>query len=263
MNVHVFKLDKNSFDKPGVLSVERVTLQNEKCLYLNTLQISNLKTSGPTKTFKAGLFNIPLVRYGSSITMDIKDALGDVNSLKNFFGLSIVDGENRTYIYKGTKHSTPVALEGELKIMNAETREINTVYLFIPCFVPNGHLEIIADSGSNMGVFDLSGTIYPIKVSTYKTGTQDIDTISVQYYSISDKSVCEISNNFNFVIKDEDSVEIVSIPYLYNFETGDYIYDKDMLIIDCSTNHAESTQSDFINNKDAIQIILGKNPDEN
>lgn len=260
MNIHVFKLDQNSFVKPGILSVERVAHQSENCLYLNTLQLSNLKTTGPTKKWEAGLFNIPLVRYGSSISIDIKDALGDLNSLQTFFGFKNVEDDTYSYVYKGNSHSSPLALEGELKIMNAITKEINTVYLFIPCFVPNGNLEIIADSASNLGVFDLSGTIYPMKVTTLAKdaeGNVDIykhNQVSVQYYSISAKSIFDTPKDF--ALQDEDIVIIECVPYVYNFETGDYIYNEDAIIIDASASNKEGKPSNFIKNKDAVQLII-------
>lgn len=170
MNICVFKLDEDIYNHNRALSSDSFKHLCEskeeeraesKLLFLDTLKISNLSESGPQKTFKAGKINIPIIRHGKQTTLNINDALGRLQTLVHFFGLKRM--ENFAAYYSTEDFVEPLALEGEMKIVNLKG-ETETLYLFIPCFVPDGKLTLTQDAEGAFGVFDLSGQLFPVRM---------------------------------------------------------------------------------------------------
>ena len=221
MNVCVYKLNryKNYGDKIKPSQGDFSSLSDY--LFLDTLKISNIKETGPTKTFKAGAFNIPIIRTGKNISIEIQDALGRLDTLKHFFGLrEILDSDNNLYsLYRNNASPCPLALEGELKIVNAKNNQTETIFLFIPFFLPDGNLNITADADNNVGVFDLSGSIFPVKI-------QYGNTIHTEFYSISSSSMLNTSTLG--AIASEDDVIIYTV---LNDPDKTYIYSGDNVTI--------------------------------
>ena len=171
MNICVFKLKDGEIYKHNealsfdsfwhACEAKKEEGAESKLLFLDTLKISNLSESGPQKTFKAGKINIPIIRHGKQTTLNINDALGRLQTLVHFFGLKPIEGFAACY---GTEEFVePLALEGEMKIVNLKG-ETETLYLFIPCFLPDGKLTLTQDAEGAFGVFDLSGQLFPMKM---------------------------------------------------------------------------------------------------
>lgn len=182
MDVRVYKITSECFLKPGVLNLDMVQAVNPTPMYLNTLTVSSIKTKGPTKIFKSGLYNIPVAQCGNTTTIELKDALGRLDVLKNFFNFQVTNSNDR--IYKNIGKNTIFALEGVIKIINAEQeQEVQQLFLFIPFFIPNQNIDIISDTTNKFGVFDLSGNIYPMTVE----GTGIVK--HQEFYSLSQNSI--------------------------------------------------------------------------
>ena len=192
MNICVFKLDEDIYNHNRALSSDSFKHLCEskeeegadsKLLFLDTLKISNLSESGPQKTFKAGKINIPIIRHGKQTTLNINDALGRLQTLVHFFGLKRM--ENFAAYYSTEDFVEPLALEGEMKIVNLKG-ETETLYLFIPCFVPDGKLTLTQDAEGAFGVFDLSGQLFPMKME--KKYYLEGETIKEGYLGVYDES---------------------------------------------------------------------------
>lgn len=172
MNVCLFKLSENV--KYGLNTLDTKTdfvhignIKNpNRFVYLDTLKISNIQESGPKKTFKAGAKNIPIVKYGKTVKIDIEDALGRLDTLVNFFNLHFDDDFN--IIYSDNNFSEPFALHGEMQVVDMSGQK-HTLFIFIPCFVPQNNLTINQDAEGEFGIFDLSGDIFsmPIQITKY------------------------------------------------------------------------------------------------
>lgn len=176
MNIAVMKLSEGSYG--GVVGSN---IENTGC-FLNTLTVSSITESGPKKEFKIGLNNFPAIRCGKTVTIEIQDALGKLDTLQNFFNFKTPapfnDTQRLDYIYSSVEFSEPLALLGQVKLIN-DTMTTEDVWLFIPCFVPNGAIKITQDIESSFGLFDLSGTIYPTKIK-YGPETEP----HTEYYSL-------------------------------------------------------------------------------
>ena len=168
MNVCVVKLSDMQYGKQ--LTPEDFS---EHVCFLDTLKIANITETGPKKEFKTGLNNFPAIRYGKAVTLDMHDALGKVETLKNFFGFKETQSGS---LYSSDHFAEPIALLGQVKVINTEM--VNTdLWIFIPCLVPKGVLTITQDAEGEFGVFDLGGTLYPVNFATFEDG------IHQEYYS--------------------------------------------------------------------------------
>ena len=187
MNVYVYKL--SAYGKKICTHTDDEEIKNHEAwqgaignelnaktfvCYLDTLKISNITQSAPKKEFNIGKYNIPLIRWGKTVTMDITDALGNLDTLQYFFGLQEGEGD---YLYANHEFAEPLAMLGEAKISNSKG-ELESVWIFIPCFVPKGELKIVQDADSGVGVFDLNGTLYP---ASFKYGNEEPH---MEFYSI-------------------------------------------------------------------------------
>ena len=160
MNVHIIKLVDNANYGRNITSSD---FNKASILCLDTLQLSNLSEEGPNKTFKVGLFNIPVIRHGKTVALDIKDGLGKIETLINFFNIKAArnNGQISGLYGKNSFSCEPFAIEGELLLQNIKGQN-KKLYLFIPCFMPKGNLQLVGNNGE-FGVFDLSGQLFPCK----------------------------------------------------------------------------------------------------
>lgn len=175
VDVHIFKL-KSGKKYGKVLSIE--DFDSEKCIYLDTLKLCNIKEKGSKYVFKSGEFNVPVRRIGNTISIEIKDALGKTSTLKDFFNLQI-DGHR---LYRSNIAAQPFALEGKVETVNLQG-QTNHIYIFIPCFLPSGTLELLTSIEQEFGVFDLSGEIFPVFFTNEKT--------HLEWYSFSPYSILD------------------------------------------------------------------------
>lgn len=223
MDVCVFKLHNAHYDEV----LNRNSFEHTPKMFLNTLKITNIKEKGPNKTIKAGKHNLPVKRYGRTITMDINDALGRADTLKYFFNLK--DHGNR--IYRDVNFADALCLEGKVTIVNSEA-QTEQLYLFIPCFVPNGTLNINMDSEKEFGIFDLSGEIFPCFI-------QENDRVKphMEFYSISKYSFFNANAPEPTLISEDDVIIIPSFdtPSVAECD-NDVIRSGDTIVIDSEFN---------------------------
>jgi hypothetical protein len=165
---------------------------NGEVLYLDTLKISNLKEEGPKKTFKAGARNVPVVRHGKTIKMNITDALGRIATIKHFFGLEV---DNKYNIICGTDHyAQPLALSGEIEVIQ-RNGSVQKLFLFIPYFLPQSNFALTQEAAGDFAVFDLGGELFPVKLKVKDPNRSDAEKIFSGYYILSDKPFVSGNNS--------------------------------------------------------------------
>lgn len=128
---------------------------------LDTLKISSIKQESPKKVFNIGINNMPLIQTGKSFVINIEDALGRSQTLKNFLSaqkLNITNNIDILYFNQNIK-TMPLLLEGRTTIL-LDNNTKKDIYILIPCFIPDSVFNLILDE-SNSAVFDLSGKAYP------------------------------------------------------------------------------------------------------
>lgn len=157
MDIHVYSLNENKKYNPHTgVTRDDFTYAG---ICLDTLKITNVKQSGPKKSFPAGLYNMPAIRWGKTVQMDIEDAIGRKQTLINFLGLE----ENAKNLSMGNKFSKAFALQGHTRLLGLNNRLVD-VYITIPCFLPNNEVDLSMEAEGDFGVFDLSGVLYPVRL---------------------------------------------------------------------------------------------------
>jgi hypothetical protein len=156
MDVHVYRLKTDR--TYGTHKIDKDDFESLSIM-LDTLKISSIKQSAPKKTFSVGLFNIPQIRTGKTVEVEIQDALGRKQTLNYFFGLNTHSNTNTFAI--GTRFSDPICLEGYTFIVDEQGNK-QQIWITIPCFVPKGTFNVNLQSDGEAGVFDLSGEAYPV-----------------------------------------------------------------------------------------------------
>ena len=140
-------------------------------LCLDTLKIANLTMEGPTKTITGGMANNTLIKYGKTMTLEMQDALGRAEVLKQFFGCDVNDTTGVISITD--KFPGAFAIEGETFVIDQATGEKHNVYIFIPQFLPEAIFNLTQEADGDAAVFDLNGTVNLTPVA--KTGDGDTD----------------------------------------------------------------------------------------
>lgn len=199
MDVRVFKIKQ--YKKRNFIS-QFIDIENS--IFLDTLKISNIQESGPNKVFKAGLHNVPLIRQGKTVSIEMTDALGKLCELETFFGLqrSSVSNSARS-LYSSNKFAEPIALEGKTFVIDLDG-QLKELYIFIPFFIPNSILNLTQDPSSDFGVFDIGGQAFPAYVQRKENNEQG----HYEYYSLSYESIL---NHFSEDVDHDDDLTIYSI----------------------------------------------------
>lgn len=223
MDICVFKLKDVGYD--GVLT--RQDFEHQPKIFLNTLKITNLKEKGPTTTIKSGKMGIPVKKYGRTITMDINDALGKVNTLIEFFGLK----QSGNRLYRDVNFTDALCLEGKVKVVDTEAH-VTDLYLFIPCFMPNGTLNINMDSEKTFGVFDLSGELFPVFI-------QESDSVDphLEFYSFSQHSFFD-EKGYSEYVENNDTIVIAPSFDEPTVDENTAIFSGDTVILENQINQS-------------------------
>ena len=168
-------------------------------IYLNTLKVSNIKQEAATKVFNIGINAMPFIKWGKNVKIEIQDALGKESVLRKFLNF-VPDANNNLYIDHNFMVK-PLFLEGRAPIINPYNGMVQDMYIQIPCFIPESTSNLIFDSGSNVGVFNLNGSAYPAKllIQNYSSGQYQENTF---IYKIS--NISYFTGYINDIYKDAD-----------------------------------------------------------
>lgn len=175
-------------------------------LYLDTLKFSNLIQEGPTKTIVGGQYSTPLIKYGKKTTLEMQNAIGNIEVLKTFFGCDY--DENNHIVSVTDKFPSAFAIEGETFFIDQKTGEKKSVWIFIPQFLPDGVFNLTQDSEGDVAVFDCNGSVNVtcIQDPAHPNG-YDI------FYHIAEKPWLRfgytINNNLDYQIDDRTGTYIV------------------------------------------------------
>ena len=141
----------------------------QEVAFIDTLKIANITAEGPTKTITGGQYSNPLIKYGKTMTIEMQDALGRVETLEHFFGCA-VDKATGT-ISVGDKFPGALAIQGETFFIDQSSGDQVPVYIFIPQMLPDGLFNLTQDAEGDATVFDLNGSLSVTKIAEDSTDT--------------------------------------------------------------------------------------------
>lgn len=190
---------------------------------LDTLKISSIKQESPKKVFNIGINNMPLIQTGKSFVINIEDALGRSQALKNFLSaqkLNITNNIDILYFNQNIK-TMPLLLEGRTTIL-LDNNTKKDIYILIPCFIPDSVFNLILDE-SNSAVFDLSGKAYPalLQETPFVNKTSFID-IREESFFVNNGMFLEYQKNtaifttYTVLGRGAETRDDIAIPLYYN-----------------------------------------------
>jgi hypothetical protein len=136
-------------------------------LHLDTLKFSNFTQEGPTKIAKGGIHNNTIFKYGKTTRLEMQQVLGGYGVLQEFFGCEY-DEEAKT-LDVGENFPESFAIEGKTYFINQKTGRRVWVYIFIPCFIPDGIFNLVQDAEGDMATFDMNGTVAAMRLEEGNT----------------------------------------------------------------------------------------------
>lgn len=156
MDIHIYEYNKLIGKEP--INISQLT---DTGICLQTLKISDIKSSSAKKQFHVGNHNIPIARCGRTVNINIQDALGNIDVLQYFCNIQV---QNSQLIYIPKTTSKPLCLVGHTWIIKPDgTKE--KLNITLPLFIPSNILNIQMSAEGDAAVFDLNGSLYPVSLS--------------------------------------------------------------------------------------------------
>ena len=141
---------------------------------IDTLKTASVSTDGPTKTITGGQYNEPLLKYGKTVTVSRRDALGDHKALEALCGTvsEYSEGSKSTTIDETKfigRHITPQfatakRIIGDSFFVNQKTGETVNVKIIFYKFLPDSLFNLAQEADGDASVFDRNGTLVPVKI---------------------------------------------------------------------------------------------------
>lgn len=147
-------------------------MQNEdKALCeLKTLKVANVTQEGPTKTVTGGQYTNALIKFGKTATMEINDALGNVDAIEALCG-GVVEhfhntGDHSAYdtgatdvLHISTNFGGPKTILGDTFFIDQESGQQVKVNIIFYQFLPDSIFNLTQDAEGDASVFDMNGSL--------------------------------------------------------------------------------------------------------
>lgn len=133
------------------------TLSAEPVFTLDTLKIANINQEGPTKTITGGQNADTLLKYGKTLTMEMQEALGRYDVLKEMYGVTYSD--NHQIATFTDRFPGELTLVGTTFVIDQATGAKQPIHIVIPRFLGDGIFNLTQDSEGDATVFDMNGNV--------------------------------------------------------------------------------------------------------
>ena len=195
-------------------SVKTLTDEN-KLFSLKTLKIANINTEGPTKSATGGQNADVLLKYGKTFTIEMQDALGKYEVLKNIYGANDNGTADRAASIVAITDGFPgeITLVGKTFVVDKATGAKQPILIIIPFYLGDGIFNLTQDAEGDISVFDMNGNI--LRFSNGGTAEEIPNDQNDAYGTLYDKGA---DNQFYFFalesvlkeLKEKDYVEVYS-----------------------------------------------------
>jgi hypothetical protein len=192
------------------------TLADDNKLFsLKTLKIANINTEGPTKSATGGQNADVLLKYGKTFTIEMQDALGKYEVLKNIYGANDNGTTDRAASIVAITDGFPgeITLVGKTFVVDKATGAKQPILIIIPFYLGDGIFNLTQDAEGDISVFDMNGNI--LRFSNGGTAEEIENDQNDAYGKLYDKGA---DNQFYFFalesvleeLKEKDYVEVYS-----------------------------------------------------
>jgi len=166
------------------------TFAAEKLFSLRSLKISNINTEGPNKTAIGGQNADKLIKYGKTFTIEMQDALGNYDVLKNIYGAKA--NTNNTVLSITDRFPAELTIVGTTFVVDQATGAKQPLKIIIPLFLGDGIFNLTQEAEGDVSVFDMNGDIL-----RFEGGTVAVDADESGLYPIG------ADNEFYFFATDD------------------------------------------------------------
>lgn len=133
---------------------------------LKTLKVANVTQEGPTKTVTGGQYTNALIKFGKTATMEIQDALGNVDAIEalcggvvEHFRTKAESTDNTDVLHIATDFGGPKTILGETFFIDQKTGKQVKVEIIFYQFLPDSIFNLTQDAEGDASVFDMNGTL--------------------------------------------------------------------------------------------------------
>ena len=145
-----------------------LTKELEPLFTLDTLKISNITIEGPSKTISGGRYNNPLIRWGKTARLEIRDALGHIDAIDALCGgIAEHTGNSKgNYIglHIGEDFNTPKIIVGDTFFIDQKNQQQVPVVIMFYKFLPDSLFNLTQDAEGDASTFDMNGALLPVSI---------------------------------------------------------------------------------------------------
>ena len=126
---------------------------------LDSLRISNITQEGPIKEARGGQENMPIIRHGKTVRLEMEDVIMHDGALELFMGAK-VDTANNVIEITEKFQNTPLVLVGETYTINKTTGEREYVKITFHKFIPDSIFDLTLESEGDVAVLNMAGELF-------------------------------------------------------------------------------------------------------
>jgi len=125
---------------------------------LECLTISNITQEGPRKEVRAGREAQPCIRYGKTMRLEMETVIFNSSVLATLGGAVVVAGTS----YKAVDvFPGAYGIIGDSYVVNKTTGDKELIWVTFSEYLPDGLFDITMESEGDIGMFNLSGELFP------------------------------------------------------------------------------------------------------
>ena len=145
-----------------------LTKELEPLFTLDTLKISNITIEGPSKTISGGRYNNPIIKWGKTARLEIRDALGHIDAIDALCGgiAERTGGSKGNYIglHVGEDFNTPKIIVGDTFFIDQKNQQQVPVVIMFYKFLPDSLFNLTQDAEGDASTFDMNGALLPVSI---------------------------------------------------------------------------------------------------
>ena len=176
-------------------AIHGLAAQKKALCELKTLKVANVTQEGPTKTVTGGQYTNALIKFGKTATMEIQDALGNVDAIEALCG-GVVEyfkeektaedhGKKDTdVLHIGSDFGGPKTILGDTFFIDQKTGEQVKVNIIFYQFLPDSIFNLTQDAEGDATVFDMNGSLGTTDITVGTNGQATGDVVHGVFYSI-------------------------------------------------------------------------------
>jgi uncharacterized Zn-binding protein involved in type VI secretion len=185
---------------------------------LKTLKVANVTQEGPTKTVTGGQYTNALIKFGKTATMEINDALGNVDAIEalcggvvEHFKENAADNDNSDVLHISTNFGGPKTILGESFFIDQKSGQQVKVEIIFYQFLPDSIFNLTQDAEGDASVFDMNGSLGVTDIYVGDTTFGADGVVHGVFYSIVSPNLNSASAQGPFTTEVDDDTHVMTV----------------------------------------------------